>query len=65
VVEAAAWAEGIPFNETRDYVKKVLANATVYAAILNSVPTPALKPRLGTTIGPRDAAAPSPSPDLP
>ena len=33
-VEAAIWAENIPFNETRDYVKKVLSNATVYAAML-------------------------------
>ena len=24
VLEPAAWAENIPFNETRDYVKKVL-----------------------------------------
>ena len=27
VLEAAAWAENIPFTETRDYVKKVLSNA--------------------------------------
>ncbi len=33
-VEAAIWAENIPFNETRDYVKKVLSNATVYSAML-------------------------------
>jgi soluble lytic murein transglycosylase len=33
-VEPAIWAENIPFNETRDYVKKVLSNATVYAAML-------------------------------
>jgi soluble lytic murein transglycosylase len=33
-VEPAAWIEGIPFNETRDYVKKVLSNAVVYAARL-------------------------------
>ncbi|MBL8324142.1 MAG: transglycosylase SLT domain-containing protein [Rubrivivax sp.] len=33
-VEPAAWIEGIPFNETRDYVKKVLANAVVYTARL-------------------------------
>ncbi|MEP6876138.1 MAG: transglycosylase SLT domain-containing protein [Burkholderiales bacterium] len=57
-VEAAAWAEGIPFAETRDYVKKVLSNATVYSALLKSVPAPALKLRLGSTIGPRDAIAP-------
>ena len=36
VVEPAAWIEGIPFNETRDYVKKVLANAVVYAARLGN-----------------------------
>jgi len=34
VLEPAIWAENIPFNETRDYVKKVLSNATVYAAML-------------------------------
>ncbi|MDP1692591.1 MAG: transglycosylase SLT domain-containing protein [Burkholderiaceae bacterium] len=34
LIEPAIWAENIPFNETRDYVKKVLSNATVYAAIL-------------------------------
>ena len=33
-LEAAIWAENIPFNETRDYVKKVLSNATFYAALL-------------------------------
>ena len=27
VMEPAAWAETIPFNETRDYVKKVLSNS--------------------------------------
>jgi soluble lytic murein transglycosylase len=34
VIEPAIWAENIPFAETRDYVKKVLSNATVYAAML-------------------------------
>ena len=34
LLEPAIWAENIPFNETRDYVKKVLSNATVYAAML-------------------------------
>ncbi|MDO8279217.1 MAG: lytic transglycosylase domain-containing protein, partial [Burkholderiaceae bacterium] len=28
VLEAAIWAENVPFNETRDYVKKVLSNTT-------------------------------------
>ncbi|MBI5721812.1 MAG: transglycosylase SLT domain-containing protein [Burkholderiales bacterium] len=36
VLEPAAWIEGIPFNETRDYVKKVLSNAVVYAARLQA-----------------------------
>jgi hypothetical protein len=31
VLDAAIWAENVPFNETRDYVKKVLANTTNYA----------------------------------
>ena len=65
VQEAAAWAEGIPFNETRDYVKKVLSNATVYAALLQTVPVPALKTRLGNAIGPREAAAPATDKELP
>jgi len=29
-LEGAVYAESIPIGETRDYVKKVLANATVY-----------------------------------
>jgi len=32
VLEGAIWAENVPFNETRDYVKKVLGNTTNYAA---------------------------------
>jgi soluble lytic murein transglycosylase len=63
-LETAAWAENIPFAETRDYVKKVLANATIYAAVLSGEP-PALRPRLGRLIGPRDANAPAAEPDLP
>ncbi len=51
VVEAAAWAESIPFNETRDYVKKVLSNAVYYAALLTGQ-APSLKSRLGAAIGP-------------
>jgi soluble lytic murein transglycosylase len=34
LLEPAIWAENIPFAETRDYVKKVLSNATVYSAML-------------------------------
>ena len=63
VIEAAIWAENVPFNETRDYVKKVLANTTNYAAMLTGLPQ-SLKSRLGT-IGPRDAAAPEVNKDLP
>lgn len=63
VMEGAAWAENVPFQETRDYVKKVLANTTFYAAMLTGQPQ-SLKARLGT-IGPRDTAQPAPNGDLP
>jgi soluble lytic murein transglycosylase len=45
-LEGAAFAEIIPFSETRDYVKKVLSNATFYAALLSGQPQ-SLKARLG------------------
>jgi soluble lytic murein transglycosylase len=64
VMEPAAWAESIPFNETRDYVKKVLSNSVLYAAQLGQ-PLPTLKSRLGKAIGPRDASAPAPDKELP
>ena len=51
ILEAAIWAENVPFAETRDYVKKVLSNTTSYAAILTGQPQ-SLKARLGS-IGPR------------
>lgn len=63
VVEAAIWAENVPFNETRDYVKKVLANTTNYAAIISGKPQ-SIKARLGS-VGPRDEAVPEPNKDLP
>ena len=44
-IEGAIYAETIPFNETRDYVKKVLANAVLYGKQLG-VPGPTLKERL-------------------
>ncbi|HVR50672.1 MAG TPA: transglycosylase SLT domain-containing protein [Pseudorhodoferax sp.] len=62
-LEAAIWAENIPFTETRDYVKKVVSNATNYAAILSGQPQ-SLKARLGT-VGPLAAGAPDPSKELP
>lgn len=46
-VEGAIFAESIPFSETRDYVKKVLSNATYYAAIFEGKPQ-SLKARLGS-----------------
>ena len=34
-LEGAIYAETIPFGETRDYVKKVMANSVIYAALLD------------------------------
>ncbi len=53
-LEGAIYAETIPFNETRDYVKKVMSNAVYYSALFEDKPQ-SLKPRLGT-IGPRSDA---------
>jgi soluble lytic murein transglycosylase len=64
VLETAAWIENIPFNETRDYVKKVLANAVHYAAVLGE-PGTSLKARLGASVGPRKPQAAVPNKDLP
>ncbi len=69
-MEAAAWAETIPFAETRDYVKKVLSNAVYYTLVLEPA-TPAtdagasLKTRLGPTVGPRAATAPAADNQIP
>jgi soluble lytic murein transglycosylase len=63
VLEAAIWAESIPFAETRDYVKKVLANTTSYAALISGQ-AQSLKSRLGT-VGPRNSSAPEISIDIP
>jgi len=65
VLEPAVWTENVPFAETRDYVKKVLSNTAVYAALLAGTETAMLKPRLGAAIGPRDAGAGAANPDLP
>ena len=64
VMESAAWAENIPFNETRDYVKKVLANSIDYAAVLGQ-PVPSLKSLLGGPIGPRAPGAVAPDKEIP
>lgn len=50
-LEGAIYAETIPFDETRDYVKKVMANTVIYAAMLEGRPQ-SLKARLGV-IAPR------------
>jgi len=46
-LEGAIYAETIPFDETRDYVKKVMSNTMFYAALLGGRQLP-LKQRLGT-----------------
>ncbi|MDX3907069.1 MAG: transglycosylase SLT domain-containing protein [Pigmentiphaga sp.] len=48
-IEGAIFAETIPFTETRDYVQKVLSNATYYAALFTGQPQ-SLKARLGTVV---------------
>ncbi len=75
VMEPAAWIESIPFNETRDYVKKVLANTVVYARLLDpgaesvraemAPPETPLKARLGPAIGPREAGTAPADRELP
>jgi soluble lytic murein transglycosylase len=62
-LEGAIWVETIPFNETRDYVKKVLANTVLYARALN-LPYVSLTDRLGivTPRGSDNATVASQSP---
>jgi soluble lytic murein transglycosylase len=65
-IEGAIFAETIPFGETRDYVKNVMANTFYYAAVLGAEATP-LKTRLGV-VKPRsvpDVVAMQDSRDLP
>ncbi|MDR3005747.1 MAG: lytic transglycosylase domain-containing protein [Acidovorax sp.] len=63
VLDGAIWAENVPFTETRDYVKKVLANTTNYAALITGQPQ-SLRSRLGT-VGPKPVEAPIDNADLP
>jgi len=51
--EGAIFAETIPFNETRTYVKNVLSNANYYSSVMNGQ-TQSLKQRLGV-ISPKAA----------
>jgi soluble lytic murein transglycosylase len=46
-VEGAIFAETIPFNETRDYVKKVMSNAATYAVLFEQ-PNVSLRTMLGS-----------------
>ncbi|MBV8124359.1 MAG: lytic transglycosylase domain-containing protein [Paucibacter sp.] len=64
VLDAAVWTENIPFNETRDYVKKVLSNSAIYAQLLGEGKT-SLRERLGQPIGPKSADAPPSNTELP
>jgi soluble lytic murein transglycosylase len=50
-LEGAIYVETIPFPETRDYVKKVMANSVFYSAVLDKGPLP-LKKRLGVILPP-------------
>jgi soluble lytic murein transglycosylase len=51
--EGAIFVESIPFNETRTYVKNVLANASYYSLLMDGQTTP-MKQRLGV-IAPKTA----------
>jgi soluble lytic murein transglycosylase len=55
-LDAAIWSENIPFNETRDYVKKVLTNSALYAQVLG-LESSSLRKRLGPQIGPKQSAS--------
>ena len=59
-IEGAAFCESIPLAETRDYVKKVMANTSVYAQRLGQDPRP-LRARLGTIQAIGSAPAPEPA----
>ncbi|HTP63329.1 MAG TPA: transglycosylase SLT domain-containing protein [Burkholderiales bacterium] len=61
-LEGAIYAETIPFNETRDYVKKVMANTMYYSQLIGGKLVP-LKERLGLI--PAKVAGERPGEDLP
>lgn len=60
-LEGAIYAETIPFDETRDYVKKVMSNTVHYARQFDAPPLP-LKQRLGV-IAPKTPENQRPIPD--
>lgn len=57
-MDAAIYAESIPFNETRDYVKKVMSNASYYSHLFGHT-LKSLKERIGV-IAPRSRAQEKP-----
>lgn len=57
-VDGALFAETIPFAETRDYVKKVLSNATYYAALFEHR-AQSLESRLGVVAPAPESAGPN------
>ena len=61
-LEGAIYAETIPFNETRDYVKKVMSNTMYYSQLIGGKLIP-LKERLGLI--PAKAAGERPNEELP
>lgn len=62
-MEAAIYAESIPFNETRDYVKRVMANSSYYAHNF-SQQAQSLRARIGV-IEPRQREREKPLGDTP
>jgi hypothetical protein len=54
----------VPFNETRDYVKKVLYNGALYGHVLQGKPL-AIKSRLGPAIGPKVGGQAADNTELP
>ncbi|HET7834040.1 MAG TPA: transglycosylase SLT domain-containing protein [Gallionella sp.] len=53
-LEGAIYAETIPFDETRDYVKKVMSNTVYYAGQFGDPPR-SLKQRMGVVAGKTEA----------
>ena len=60
-LEGAIYVETIPYNETREYVKKVMSNTMYYARQFGQ-PELTLKQRLGI-VAPKGAASQQPMPD--
>ena len=56
-MEAAVFIETIPYGETREYVKRVMANTVHYALLLDGRST-SLKQRMGTIPGRQNGEAP-------